>query len=195
MTDQTLPAPLVPAEKPKRRAISKKTRFEVFKRDGFACQYCGAHPPGVLLHIDHIVAVAAGGTNAIDNLVTACEPCNLGKGARDLRVAPQSLAEKAKAIEEREAQLLGYQEILEAQRQRVEDELWRVAEAIDPGSSTLGMSRDWTASIRRFNGQLGVHAVLEAADIARSRYPYGGKRGFLYFCGVCWNRIREQEQG
>lgn len=44
-----------------RKAISKKTRFEVFKRDRFTCQYCGATPPGVLLHIDHIHPVAEGG--------------------------------------------------------------------------------------------------------------------------------------
>lgn len=177
----------------KRQGIGKKTRFEVFKRDGFACQYCGAHPPGVLLHVDHITAVANGGTNDTDNLITACLPCNLGKGARDLTVVPQSLEEKAKEIAERESQLAGYQEILEARRERIEDELWRVAELIDPGSSTTGMSRDWTASIRRFNEQLGVHAVLEAADKARGRYPYGGKKTFLYFCGICWNRIREAQ--
>ncbi|MEO6711377.1 MAG: HNH endonuclease [Planctomycetota bacterium] len=99
-----------------RRAISKKTRFDVFKRDAFTCQYCGAHPPGVLLHVDHIVAVASGGRSEIDNLATACEPCNLGKGARDLKLAPQTLADKAKLIAEKEAQLLGYQEILEDRR-------------------------------------------------------------------------------
>ena len=174
----------------KRKAISAKTRFEVFKRDAFTCQYCGAHPPGVLLHIDHVTAVAAGGSNVIDNLVTACEPCNLGKGARDLKVVPETLAAKARQIQEREAQLAGYQEILEDKRERIEDELWRVAEIIAPGSSVGGMKRDWTASIRRFNEKLGVHAVLEAADVARGRYPYGGKQTFLYFCGVCWNLIR-----
>ncbi|MEY5098935.1 MAG: hypothetical protein RJA36_1654, partial [Pseudomonadota bacterium] len=68
-----------------RKKFSKRTRFEIFKRDGFTCQYCGAHPPGVLLHLDHIVALAAGGADDEDNLITACEPCNLGKGARDLR--------------------------------------------------------------------------------------------------------------
>jgi HNH endonuclease len=67
-----------------RKAISKKTRFEVFKRDGFACQYCGATAPDVVLHVDHINPVAGGGDNDILNLVTSCEPCNLGKGARTL---------------------------------------------------------------------------------------------------------------
>ena len=65
----------------KRKAISKKTRFEVFKRDGFTCQYCGAHPPQAILHVDHIVPVAEGGGNEDTNLVTACDHCNLGKAA------------------------------------------------------------------------------------------------------------------
>lgn len=173
----------------KRKSVSKKTRFEVFKRDGFICQYCGAHPPTVILHVDHIKAVALGGLNDIDNLVTSCEPCNLGKGARDLSVVPQTLADKAAAVAEREAQLLGYQEILEAKRDRVEEELWRVAEIIEPGSSEKGMNRDWTASIRRFNEKLGVHVCLDAAEISRTRYR--GKKAFLYFCGICWNRVRE----
>lgn len=178
------------AAKPKRRAISKKTRFEVFKRDGFKCQYCGAHPPGVLLHVDHIVAVAAGGENGIDNLVTACEPCNLGKGARALTAVPQSLADKASAVAEREAQLAGYHDVLERQRERIEDDTWRVAEIIEPGSSATGMSRSWLQSVKLFNERLGVHSVMDAAEIARARFYSGGKM-FRYFCGICWNRIRE----
>ncbi len=34
----------------KKAGISKRLRFEVFKRDGFVCQYCGNHPPAVVLH-------------------------------------------------------------------------------------------------------------------------------------------------
>jgi hypothetical protein len=174
----------------KRKAISPKTRFEVFKRDGFKCLYCGAHPPGVLLEVDHIVAVVEGGAHDMDNFATACWNCNRGKGARDLKTAPKTLAAKARETQEREAQLLGYQAILEAKRDRIEDELWRVADALVPGSSKDGMSRDWTASIRRFNELLGVHSVLEAVDIALAAPTYTDKRLFRYFCGVCWNRVR-----
>jgi len=175
----------------KRRSISKKTRFEVFKRDGFSCQYCGAHPPGVLLHVDHIVAVAVGGTNAIDNLVTACEPCNQGKGARDLKVVPQSLAEKAKAVAEREAQLAGFHAILEAKAQRLEDETWRVLRVLH-GPDCNSVRRDEHRSTKRFVERLGVHSVLEAADIALGSRVSEWKR-FRYFCAVCWNRIREAD--
>lgn len=70
--------------RPKRKAVSKRVRFEVFKRDNFACQYCGAQSPDVILHVDHINPVAGGGDSDIMNLVTSCEPCNLGKGAKPL---------------------------------------------------------------------------------------------------------------
>ncbi len=68
----------------KRMPMSKKTRFEVFKRDKFTCQYCGARAPDVLLQIDHVNPVASGGENDILNLITSCPPCNGGKGARHL---------------------------------------------------------------------------------------------------------------
>src|SRR5947199_10578904 len=66
---------------PARKPISKKVRFEVFKRDCFKCQYCGAEAPNVLLHVDHIKPVAEGGTNELMNLITACAACNAGKAA------------------------------------------------------------------------------------------------------------------
>jgi len=52
-------------------AISKKDRFEIFKRDGFKCGYCGQTPPDVVLEIDHIEPVSKGGSDDIWNLITA----------------------------------------------------------------------------------------------------------------------------
>ena len=66
----------------KRKAISKKDRFEMLKRDSFTCQYCGATPPHVVLEPDHIQPVAEGGGNELLNLVTSCFDCNRGKSAR-----------------------------------------------------------------------------------------------------------------
>lgn len=68
----------------KRKAISKKLRFEVFKRDSFTCQYCGRKSPDIILHIDHINPVSKGGENDILNLITSCVECNLGKSDRKL---------------------------------------------------------------------------------------------------------------
>ena len=66
--------------KKERNNISSKLRFEVFRRDKFVCQYCGACGPNVELEIDHIIPVSRGGTDDKDNLKTACFDCNRGKG-------------------------------------------------------------------------------------------------------------------
>lgn len=71
------------AEK-KRKSTGKKQRFEIFKRDKFTCQYCGRKAPDVVLQVDHISPVAAGGGNELLNLTTSCSDCNSGKGAREL---------------------------------------------------------------------------------------------------------------
>ena len=72
--------------KRKRKGLSKAVRFDVLKRDSFACTYCGARPPHTVLHVDHVKPVADGGGNELANLVTACEDCNLGKSDRRLMV-------------------------------------------------------------------------------------------------------------
>lgn len=178
-------------EKPKRVGVAKMLRFEVFKRDRFSCQYCGAHPPSVILHVDHIHPVSLGGTNEIDNLITACEPCNLGKGARSLTAIPQSLSDKAADVAEREEQLRGYSAILDAKRERLEAETWRVMDILNPSGESVPCGE--FASAKRFIEKLGVQAVMEAAEIAMlSDTPV--KRLFRYFCGVCWNRVRELEK-
>lgn len=69
---------------PKYRGIRPSRRFSVLERDGFRCVYCGASAKDARLTVDHRIAVANGGTDALDNLVTACEECNLGKGARSV---------------------------------------------------------------------------------------------------------------
>lgn len=96
-----------PTEKPKRRAISKKLRFEVFKRDSFTCQYCGKKAPDVVLEIEHINPVSKGGTNSVLNLLTSCEACNAGKGDRTLSdaAALSKAHEQAHRLQERRAQI------------------------------------------------------------------------------------------
>jgi hypothetical protein len=56
-----------------------RLRFQILERDRFRCQYCGARAPDVDLEVDHIVSVAAGGSNSPLNLITACFQCNRGK--------------------------------------------------------------------------------------------------------------------
>ena len=56
------------------------TRFNVFLRDRFACQYCGEPFPTHDLTFDHVIPRSRGGRTTWENVVTACSPCNLVKG-------------------------------------------------------------------------------------------------------------------
>lgn len=58
------------------------TRFNVFLRDRFSCQYCGESLPTHDLTFDHVVPRSRGGHTTWENVVTACSPCNLAKGNR-----------------------------------------------------------------------------------------------------------------
>ena len=58
------------------------TRFNVFLRDSFACQYCHGPLPVEDLTFDHLVPRSRGGRTTWDNVVTACSACNLTKGNR-----------------------------------------------------------------------------------------------------------------
>ncbi|MGB0498044.1 MAG: HNH endonuclease [Rubricella sp.] len=72
--------------KPARHAAF--TRFNLFLRDEFTCQYCGATGE---LTFDHVIPRARGGRTTWENVVAACSPCNLRKGSKTLRQAGMSL--------------------------------------------------------------------------------------------------------
>jgi 5-methylcytosine-specific restriction endonuclease McrA len=56
------------------------TRFNVFLRDRFSCQYCGSELSASELTFDHVVPRSRGGRTNWTNVVAACSPCNLRKG-------------------------------------------------------------------------------------------------------------------
>lgn len=72
--------------KPQKRVAF--TRFNLFLRDEFCCQYCGARGD---LTFDHVVPRAAGGITSWENVVAACSSCNLRKGSKSLRRAGMNL--------------------------------------------------------------------------------------------------------
>jgi hypothetical protein len=86
-----------------RHPIRQSLRFSVYERDKYTCQYCGRKPPEAVLQIDHVYPVALGGGDRIDNLLTACRDCNIGKGARDPGLAmpsrPQTRGEKRASLQ------------------------------------------------------------------------------------------------
>ena len=58
------------------------TRFNVFLRDTFTCQYCNHKCAAPELTFDHVIPRAHGGRTSWENVVTACGPCNLRKGSK-----------------------------------------------------------------------------------------------------------------
>ena len=66
------------------------TRFNVFLRDRFSCQYCGS---GEELTFDHLLPRSKGGQTNWDNVVTACSGCNVKKGGRLLKHSEMTLTQ------------------------------------------------------------------------------------------------------
>lgn len=73
----------------------KLTRKEVFRRDGFTCQYCGKKYQD--LTIDHVMPRHLAGTHTWDNVVTACAMCNHRKGGRTLQDSGMKLRVEPKS--------------------------------------------------------------------------------------------------
>ncbi len=63
-----------------RRLERKLTRFEVFRRDQYTCQYCGRETRQLTL--DHVIPRYRGGQHTWENVVSACVPCNRRKAGR-----------------------------------------------------------------------------------------------------------------
>lgn len=66
----------------KRNPLDSRLRHECFKRDNYTCKECGATKEQKMLHADHILPVAQGGADELDNLQTLCDNCNAAKSNR-----------------------------------------------------------------------------------------------------------------
>lgn len=67
-------------------ALNRRLRWQIFRRDKFACGYCGlSAQDGAVLEVDHIHPRAEGGSDDPSNLITACSDCNSGKSDMPLR--------------------------------------------------------------------------------------------------------------
>jgi len=67
-------------KKQERKIMNDDIRYNVLKRDHYACKICGATAQdGAKLHVDHIIPVSKGGKTVMSNLQTLCDRCNIGK--------------------------------------------------------------------------------------------------------------------
>lgn len=177
-------------------AVGRRLRFEILRRDGHACRYCGAKAPDVALTVDHVIPVALGGGDEPANLVTACADCNSGKA---------SVSADAEVVEDVDATAMLFAQALEeaAERRRadasymdgVASEFLEVWARLNEGSGgNLYLPDDWDQSVRRF-----VALGLDWPDLERfvsraNRSRAARWERFSYFCGCCWREISDRQE-
>jgi len=74
------------------RREKKMTRFEIFNRDKYLCQYCGQQSHSLTL--DHVIPRFRGGQHTWENVVSACAACNRRKAGRTPKEANMKLIRK-----------------------------------------------------------------------------------------------------
>lgn len=182
----------VPEKASARKPLTKRVRFNVFKRDLFACQYCGKTPPGVVLEVDHIVPVAAGGGNGHENLITACFDCNRGKGAERLDVAPDSISAKAEVLAEKHAQIKAFNALRKKMARLQDEAVDEVEQVFQTTFPKLVFAAKFRESVKMFIDRIGIDAVCWAMSRACGKCR-NGDDATKYFCGICWGKIREPQ--
>lgn len=186
----------------KRTAVSKRIRFEIFKRDNFKCRYCGQSvSPGVILEIDHVIPVSKGGTNENINLVTSCWDCNRGKSKNMLNEGSLiniDVETQKNRIKEQRDQLKHYFKYLEQKdllfHRLCEKAIMPIIQlSIDRWAP---IDRHWKPTVVRFLKELGFDEVYEAASIAvNKRLEFKCSNVWKYFCGVCCTKIKNKQAG
>jgi CRISPR/Cas system Type II protein with McrA/HNH and RuvC-like nuclease domain len=157
-------------EEPKRRKLSKKIRFEVFKRDNFTCQYCGRKAPDVVLEVDHVNPVAKGGTNNIMNLITSCVECNKGKG-KDVLSENQTLEKERKQLEMLQDRREQMKMMMQWQNELLafEDEQVNFIESILQDEEHV-LNERGRAKMKDAIDRFGFDVMVKAAKIAKVKY-------------------------
>lgn len=161
--------------------MSKKLRFEVFKRDAFTCQYCGRKAPEIVLQCDHIKAVAEGGTTDILNLVTSCVDCNAGKGARSLS-EQATLSKQMDQLAELQARreqiemLIDWRSGLEKLKEDSVESAAEAWERVTEGAASL--TKTGKDRLRKLIKEYGLDLVLQA--MPETIDSYGKRDGERY---------------
>lgn len=176
-------------------AISKKIRFEVFKRDGFKCAYCGNNPPAVILEVDHIEAKSTGGNDDINNLITSCFSCNRGKRDISLKKIPAKLQENIEIIKEQENQIKEYRKFINKIENRIKKDIEEINLIYSSNYPEYEFSYTFkNISLKRFLSLLPKHEIIDSLNLAISKFRHDKDSVIRYFCGICWSKIKSKEE-
>lgn len=169
-------------------AVSKRTRYEVLKRDNFTCRYCRSTEGH--LRVDHVTPTALGGTDNPDNLVAACHDCNAGKSS----TAPDApTVEDVKQVDilwagaiKRAARVMASQRRKEQAYLDAFHDSWMATER---GRYT---EADPDSVARLYVVGLPKSEMLYAIGVAIGRRGVDDR--FAYFMGICWRRVTEMQE-
>lgn len=181
-------------ERPRERvSIGPRLRFEVFRRDSFTCRYCGRKTPQVILEVDHVIPVAEGGGDELENLVTSCWECNNGKGAGllDTLTPEADVHDKTVLLAEREMQLREYNAVRGEIRKREDSEIDLVLQAWEdmwPGKTEPEYYLE-PSRIRSLLNEISVYDLLDSVEIAARNVRPSYAR-VKYFFGVAYSKAR-----
>lgn len=177
-------------------AITKRLRYEILRRDGHACRYCGAKAPDVELTVDHVTPKALGGTDDPANLVAACRACNTGKASSSPDAAmvadvDQAAVDWARRVRAALAEMADADDATRAAISRFAD-AWAWHEA---AIGTHPMDPDYEATLRTFlTAGVPLAMLLRFAERAVTSPHVRPADHWRYFCGICWATIREAQQ-
>lgn len=155
------------------------------------CQYCGKTPPDVSLEIDHIKPVSKNGTNDINNLITACFDCNRGKKHIELDVIPETINLKSQVLKEKEEQLKEYRKLIKKIDAREKRDCKKINEVYNECFPNYELTeRFLTTTVKQFIRKLPLSEVIDAMYLAAEKIQHKDN-SIRYFCGICWNKIRD----
>jgi 5-methylcytosine-specific restriction endonuclease McrA len=178
---------------PIREPISKKLRFEIFKRDSFRCQYCGKSAPEVVLEIDHVDPVAGGGKSDILNLLTACNPCNAGKGKRLLSdsIAVTKQMDQLKELNERREQLDMLIQWKAELSNLKEESLAKVGDYWTQHAGGYSLNESGLRNLKKLLNRFELQEVLDAIQISTDQYLTYDKKDKVEFKSVqlAWSKV------
>lgn len=178
----------------KRKAISKRVRFSVFSRDGFACKYCGRQSDQVRLVIDHVTPVCDGGTNDEPNLITACEECNQGKAHIPIQSAAEIESHRlslAQEFQEQRALSIAAAEAVANEQEFRQETCNLYCEIMGVKEIRTEYLNHYVSIGRRF----GVELLAQWLNIASTRGLYQNERKIcMYVHGIKRNHVQRMEE-
>lgn len=172
-------------------AVSKRTRYEVLRRDDFTCRYCRSKDNE--LHVDHVTPVSLGGSDKPDNLVAACKECNIGKASSGPDAAMLNhLDEQTIAYEKARATVVARETKKAKAKRKVYKQVTDTWAACAPRYAEL--APDWRVTVSTWIGRgLSLERILEALEIACSKTHLPNHAIYPYACKIAWNWISDLE--